>query len=85
MAWARAHGARRVTLIGASVGAIVVLHAAASIRPIVDAVVDLSGELTWSGLDSLTAARTLTVPVSYAVAPDEQRSATLVAMPMWPL
>jgi pimeloyl-ACP methyl ester carboxylesterase len=70
--WARGHGARRVTLIGASLGGIVVLHAAASIRPAVDAVVNLSGELTWSGLDSLPAARTLTVPILYAVAPDDQ-------------
>lgn len=54
--WARGHGARRVTLIGASFGGIVVLHAAASIRPAVNAVVNLSGELTWSGLDSLPAA-----------------------------
>jgi hypothetical protein len=72
VAWARSHGARRVTLVGASVGGIVALHAAASIQPAVDAVVDLSGELTWSGLDSLTAARTLTVPVLYAVAPHDE-------------
>jgi len=71
VAWARANAARRVTLVGASVGGIVVLHAAASIRPAVDAVVDLSGELSWSGLDSLPAARTLTVPVLYAVAPGD--------------
>jgi hypothetical protein len=72
VAWARAHGARRVTVVGASAGGIVALHAAASIQPAVDAVVDLSGELTWSGLDSLTAARTLTVPVLYAVAPHDE-------------
>ena len=72
VAWARSHGARRVTLVGASVGGIVVLHAAASIQPPVDAVVDLSGELAWSGLDSLTAARALTVPVLYAVAPHDE-------------
>ena len=59
-------------MVGASVGGIVALHAAASIQPPVDAVVDLSGELTWSGLDSLTAARTLTVPVLYAVAPNDE-------------
>ena len=72
VAWARSHGARRVTLVGASAGGIVVLRAAASAQPPVDAVVDLSGELTWSGLDSLSAARTLTVPVLYAVAPDDE-------------
>ena len=72
VAWARSHGARRVTLVGASAGGVVVLHAAASIQPPVDAVVDLSGPLTWSGLDSLTAAHTLTVPVLYAVAPNDE-------------
>lgn len=72
VAWARGHGARRVTLVGGSVGGIVVLHAAASIRPAVDAVVNLSGELTWSGLDSLPAARTLSMPILYAVAPDDR-------------
>ena len=48
------------------------LQAAASIQPPVDAVIDLSGALTWSGLDSLTAARALTVPVLYAVAPHDE-------------
>jgi dienelactone hydrolase len=71
VAWARAHGARRITLVGASAGGIVVLHAAASIQPPIDAVVDLSGELTWSGLDALTAARIMTVSVLYAVAPHD--------------
>jgi hypothetical protein len=32
----------------------------------------LSGELTWSRRDLLTAARTLTVPVLYAVAPHDE-------------
>jgi pimeloyl-ACP methyl ester carboxylesterase len=72
VAWARDHGARHVTLIGASFGGIVVLHAAASIRPSVDAVVDLSGELSWNGLDSLPAARRLAVPALFAVAPGDR-------------
>jgi pimeloyl-ACP methyl ester carboxylesterase len=71
VAWARAHGARRVTLVGASVGGIVALHAAASIRPPVDAVVNLSGERRWSRLDSLAAVRRLQVPVLFAVAPGD--------------
>jgi dienelactone hydrolase len=71
-AWARDHGARHVSLIGASFGGIVVLHAAASIRPSVDAVVDLSGELSWNGLDSLPAARRLAVPALFAVAPGDR-------------
>jgi pimeloyl-ACP methyl ester carboxylesterase len=56
VAWARNHGARHLTLVGASFGGIVVLHAAAVIRPPVDAVIDLSGELRWDGLDALPAA-----------------------------
>jgi pimeloyl-ACP methyl ester carboxylesterase len=72
VAWARDHGARHVTLVGASFGGIVVLHAAASIRPPVDAVVDLSGELSWNGLDSLPAARRLAVPALFAVAPGDR-------------
>jgi pimeloyl-ACP methyl ester carboxylesterase len=72
VAWARDHGARRVTLIGASFGGIVVLHAAASIRPAVDGVVDLSGELSWNDLDSLPAARRSTVPALFAVAPGDR-------------
>jgi pimeloyl-ACP methyl ester carboxylesterase len=71
VAWARAHGARQVTLVGASAGGMVALQAAVSIRPPVDAVVDLSGELRWSGLDSLAAAGRLQVPALFAVAPGD--------------
>jgi len=66
--WARTHGARQVTLVGASAGGIVALQAAASIRPRVDAVVDLSGERRWKQLDSVAAARRLRVPALFAVA-----------------
>ena len=69
--WARTHGARQVTLVGASAGGIVALQAAASIRPRVDAVVDLSGERRWKELDSLAAARRLRVPALFAVAPGD--------------
>jgi dienelactone hydrolase len=72
-AWARDHGARRVTVVGASVGGIVALHAAVSIDPPVDAVVNLSGELSWSGgLDAITAAQQLNVPALFAVAPGDR-------------
>jgi pimeloyl-ACP methyl ester carboxylesterase len=69
--WARAHGAGQVTLVGASVGGIVALQAATTIRPPVDGVVDLSGERRWQGLDSLAAARRLQVPALFAVAPGD--------------
>jgi dienelactone hydrolase len=72
VAWTRAHGARRITLVGASFGGIVVLHAARSIRPPVNAVVDLSGELRWAGVDSLAAGRHLRVPALLAVAPGDR-------------
>jgi Dienelactone hydrolase family len=72
VAWARDHGTRRVTVVGASVGGIVALHAAASIKPPVDAVVNLSGELSWSGLDAITAAQQLKVPALFAVAPGDR-------------
>lgn len=68
VAWARAHDAGQVTLVGASVGGIVALQVAASTPPPVDAVVDLSGGRQWQGLDSLAAARRLGVPALFAVA-----------------
>ena len=69
--WARDHGARQVTLVGASVGGIVALQVATSIRPRVDGVVNLSGERRWMGVDSLAAARRLQVPALFAVAPGD--------------
>lgn len=70
--WARANGAGQVTLVGASAGGVVALQVAASIRPPVDAVVNLSGERGWMGLDSLAAARRLQVPALFAVAPEDR-------------
>jgi pimeloyl-ACP methyl ester carboxylesterase len=69
--WARTNGAGQVTLVGASAGGVVALQVAASIRPPVDAVVNLSGERSWQGLDSLAAARRLQVPALFAVAPGD--------------
>ena len=57
--------------MGASAGGVVALQVAASIRPPVDAVVNLSGERRWQGLDSLAAARRLQVPALFAVAPGD--------------
>jgi pimeloyl-ACP methyl ester carboxylesterase len=69
--WARTNGARQVTLVGASAGGVVALRVAASTRPPVAGVVDLSGERRWQGLDSLVAARRLQVPALFAVAPGD--------------
>ena len=69
--WARTQGPGPVTLVGASAGGVVALQVAASIRPPVEAVVNLSGERRWMGLDSLAAARRLQVPALFAVAPGD--------------
>jgi pimeloyl-ACP methyl ester carboxylesterase len=70
--WARSQGAGPLTLVGASAGGVVALQVAASIRPPVAGVVDLSGERSWQGLDSLAAARRLQVPALFAVAPGDR-------------
>jgi pimeloyl-ACP methyl ester carboxylesterase len=72
VSWARTNGAGQVTLVGASFGGVVALQVAASIRPPVAAVVNLSGERRGMGLDSLAAARRLGVPALFAVAPGDR-------------
>lgn len=68
VSWARSHGARSVTLVGASAGGGDALVAATQTKPAVDAVVDLSGD-NGDGADMATAARSLAIPTLYAVAP----------------
>jgi len=67
----RARGARRIYLMGASLGGTSSIVAAVRIRPAVAGVVDLSGEndLTafYPDLDALKAARRLTVPALFVV------------------
>ena len=75
----RAHGAKRIALVGASLGASTALLAGAALRPPVAAVVSLStGKFDLSTilggsrpLDTYTAAKRLTVPVLFAVARDD--------------
>jgi pimeloyl-ACP methyl ester carboxylesterase len=62
---ARSLGARRVLLVGASLGANAVVVAAASITPPVQGVVSLSAPGTFR-LDAVGAARKLTVPALFA-------------------
>ena len=72
VAWARANGAQRVTLVGASVGGTVATVSAGSgTAGGPDAVVDLSGPTRYSTLDSGLAAPSLTVPALFAVAADD--------------
>jgi hypothetical protein len=62
--WLRAHGARRVVLVGASIGGRAVVTAAARAHPgVVDAVVSLSGErILGAQRDLIVDARRLRVP-----------------------
>jgi dienelactone hydrolase len=71
--WARRHGARRVTLVGASSGASDALQAA-GVVPHVAAVVDISGDVTDTGAEDVPDARRLRVPGLFAVAPDDRVS-----------
>jgi pimeloyl-ACP methyl ester carboxylesterase len=68
----RSHGARKVVLVGASLGGTVVVAAGAEIEPAVSAVIDLSGPTESSGVDALAAARRLRVPVQYVVSDDDE-------------
>lgn len=64
---ARALGAKKVILVGASMGGTAVLLAAANARPAVDGVVSLSGPSSFGVMDGVAAAKKLTMPVLYAV------------------
>jgi pimeloyl-ACP methyl ester carboxylesterase len=64
---ARSLGARKVVLVGASMGGTAVVVAAANVRPAVDGVVSLSGVGTLGYMNATAAARTLTMPVLYVV------------------
>lgn len=62
---ARALGAKKVILVGASMGGTAVVVAAANARPTVDGVVSLSGPSTYGVMNGVAAARKLTMPTLY--------------------
>lgn len=67
IAWARDHGAERVTVVGASMGGTVAAGAAEPAGA--DAIVNLSGPSAWPGVpDVLAAGRKTTVPLLVAAA-----------------
>ena len=66
----RAMHARRVVLVGASMGGSVALMSAASLDGI-DAAVDLSGPVDWPGMEQVRGGRAIAVPVLVAMAADE--------------
>ncbi|MFI1091679.1 alpha/beta hydrolase family protein [Streptomyces sp. NPDC020917] len=63
--WARAKGATKVLLVGASKGGTAVLEAAGSITPPVDGVVSLSAPTSYGTMDAASAVPKLTMPVFY--------------------
>jgi pimeloyl-ACP methyl ester carboxylesterase len=63
--WARHAGAHRVVLMGGSMGGTAVMVAAAHLGASVAGVIDLSGPARFAGMDSLTAARRVHVPVLF--------------------
>jgi pimeloyl-ACP methyl ester carboxylesterase len=71
----RALGARKVVVVGSSMGGIVSLVAAAAIRPAVDGVVSLSAPGRFAQLNAFRAVPKLTVPVLYAAGRDEPPAA----------
>ncbi|MFC7493875.1 MULTISPECIES: alpha/beta fold hydrolase [unclassified Nocardioides] len=84
VAHARRHlGARRVVVVGASMGGSVALMAAAT-TPGIDAVVDLSGPVAWPGMELVRRGRAVEVPALVAMATSEgpeevDGAATIVA------
>jgi pimeloyl-ACP methyl ester carboxylesterase len=62
----RAHGATKVALIGASMGATASVVAGAALQPPPAVVVSISGPEYYQGMDALAAAGKLRVPVLYA-------------------
>jgi alpha-beta hydrolase superfamily lysophospholipase len=69
--YVRAHGARKVFLVGASMGGTAVLVGGANVRPLVAGVVSLSGPSSFGGADAAPAVPRLRVPVLYVVSSDD--------------
>ena len=67
----RARGARRIFLVGASMGGVAVVVGGASIRPPVGGVVSLSAPTTFGSLDAAAAAPRLRVPTLFLAAADD--------------
>lgn len=63
--WARDHGARQIVLMGGSMGGTAVMVAAAHLGASVNGVVDLSGPELFAGMNALTAAPQVQVPVLF--------------------
>jgi pimeloyl-ACP methyl ester carboxylesterase len=71
----RAHGAKKVFLVGASMGAGAVVVGGANIRPLVTGVVSLSAPSSFGGADAAAAAPRLRVPVLFLASADDSGGA----------
>jgi len=67
----RRHGAKRIILIGASMGATGVLSAAPRIRPAINGVIELSGPTAFGSADALSAVRRLDRPALFVAGRDD--------------
>ena len=76
VAYLRAHGAKQVVLLGASMGGTAVLQTAAELTPPVQAVVSVSGPATYDPMDALSTAPKLAVPVFYSAGANDTEFAT---------
>jgi pimeloyl-ACP methyl ester carboxylesterase len=65
-AWARQHGSRQIILMGASLGGLAVMLAAANLGDSVTGVINLSGAALYPPMDAVAAARRVRVPVLFA-------------------
>jgi pimeloyl-ACP methyl ester carboxylesterase len=63
--WARRNGARRIVLMGGSMGGTAVVVAAAHLGASIAGVIDLSGPADFAGMDALSAARRVRIPVLF--------------------
>jgi pimeloyl-ACP methyl ester carboxylesterase len=63
--WARHHGSQQIVLMGASMGGTAVMVAAADLGGSVAGVIDLSGAALFPGMNAVTAARRVHVPVLF--------------------
>ena len=76
VAYLRAHGAKQVVLLGASMGGTAVLQTAAELTPPVQAVVSVSGPSSYDPMDALQTAPKLAVPVFYSAGAGDTEFAT---------
>jgi pimeloyl-ACP methyl ester carboxylesterase len=71
----RAAGAKKIVIVGASMGASAVVVAATTINPPVDGVVAVSAPTNFKGQNALAAAPKLTVPARFIAAKDDASAA----------